>query len=207
VTVFDARTDVSTVRDDDTAWRSEDKPPAPPDPFWRYVLSSSDSYSAGYATTDRPVVTNTQSSIRPDTGAPLGDRITGRVVPVTPNVRPEGPAVVVTQEWEGVVVEVSEGLFSATIRPLDEVEPEFVVDIAMERVENEDLALVVPGAPLYLTIGFLRRGQGRKSQLSSIRFRRLPRWSGTGDVETWLDRGRARQERTGVYDDEEIGKA
>ena len=175
----------------------------PLDLTWRYQWIAG---SSGVSFENR--LAGTRSDESTTTATPLQDQEEAVALPVLTEPLPKvtAPHVRVTQNWEGVVTEVADQFFSARIAPLADGGPEFVVDIAMDRVDDDDLPLVVPGAPLYLTIGFMSLGVGRKSQLTTIRLRRLPRWSRL-DPNGWLERAQARRLRTGIYDAEESEEA
>lgn len=173
------------------------------DLVWQYLVRrGTSSPSFEYHSTGTPI------DYAATTVPPLYDHHEVVALPALPEPisRSAIPRVRVTENWEGVVTEVGDQLFSAKIAPLTRDGPEFIVDIGIDRVDDDDLPLVVPGAPLYLTIGFIPVGVGRKSQLSTVRLRRLPRWTHV-DREGWLERARMRRLRTGVYDVEETEEA
>jgi hypothetical protein len=82
----------------------------------------------------------------------------------------------VSERWEGVVTELGDGYLVARLVPLGREEPMLVGDIDIEQVDEDDRALVQEGASFYLNVGFVPLGSGRRSRVSSIRFRRLPPW-------------------------------
>jgi hypothetical protein len=81
--------------------------------------------------------------------------------------------------WEGVVEQVRDGKFRARLVPLSNGQPasgrvEFT-DFSFEDLANEsDVRLVEPGAVFYWTIGRARNAAGTVSNVSLVRFRRIP---------------------------------
>ena len=81
--------------------------------------------------------------------------------------------------WEGVVEEVREGTFSGRLIPLsngaaDPGRTEFT-EFSFDDLANEsDRDLVQPGAVFYWTIGKSRNGAGTLTNVSLVRFRRIP---------------------------------
>lgn len=85
----------------------------------------------------------------------------------------------VVHQWEGVVESVGNNNFQCRITPVvngsgdgSKVE---LTDFSFEDLSNEsDESLVVPGAVFYWTIGRSRNAAGTVTNLSLVRFRRLP---------------------------------
>jgi hypothetical protein len=97
----------------------------------------------------------------------------------------------VTDRWEGVVAEIGDGVFVAQLVPLGRDEPVLFGDIDLDQVDDDDRPLVAEGASFYLNVGYVPVGRGRRSRVSSIRFRRLPPWR---FEETQVLRERARKQ-------------
>jgi hypothetical protein len=92
-------------------------------------------------------------------------------------------------------------LFVASITPIDTTQAAFVAEIAVSRVGDDDQPLIQEGAPFYLILSDIDAGAGRRSQISTVRFRRLPTSTRTDEV-GWLKRGDRRRSRAGVYGEE-----
>jgi hypothetical protein len=80
------------------------------------------------------------------------------------------------QQWEGTVQEVrSDGIVVTLIDLTDQKNSAESAEISWDEVPDADHALVIPGAVFYWSIGYERTIHGQKSNISSIRFRRLPK--------------------------------
>jgi hypothetical protein len=102
---------------------------------------------------------------------------------VTPPIFPPSPnghaSFEPLQEWEGVVDWVKGRAFGATLTDLTspgeaEEEAEFSFD---EIVSLGDEPFIKPGAVFYWTIGRARNRWGQRTNISLVRFRRLPAWT------------------------------
>ena len=88
------------------------------------------------------------------------------------------------QKWEGFVLEVKDNSFTA--RLVDQSNPgtgDEEVELSLEEISPDDLALVAPGAIFYWSIGYETTSSGQRKRSSVIRLRRLPAWSAK-DIET-----------------------
>ncbi len=88
------------------------------------------------------------------------------------------------QKWEGFVLEVRGNSFTA--RLVDQSNPgtaDEEVELSLEEISPDDLALVAPGAIFYWNIGYETTSSGQRKRSSVIRLRRLPAWSAK-DIET-----------------------
>jgi len=81
------------------------------------------------------------------------------------------------QQWEGTVTDLSDDQFVAVLRSLSGDIPDKRVTIDCEEVSAPDQQLVRPGAVFYWTIGYRIEFHGKKSSVSTIKFRRLPNWT------------------------------
>lgn len=83
------------------------------------------------------------------------------------------------QEWEGYVVSVDDGVFFA--RLLDITNNESIereqAEFSFDDVSSDDLSLVEVGAVFRWSVGYEKRVNGSRQKISSIVFRRLPRWT------------------------------
>jgi hypothetical protein len=83
------------------------------------------------------------------------------------------------KNWEGVVEEVGDKTFFATVRdasnPVDNGNEQLEIEI--EDVDEPDRELIVEGGIFYLTIGYNVRRGGQRIKGIQIVFRRMPMWS------------------------------
>lgn len=93
--------------------------------------------------------------------------------------RPAVPRITrsrIVRRYVGVVQEIHEDIFSAILSQApehDDLVAEFVVD----EVSDDDRELLKPGAWFYVSVEKQTWPDGRSSTLSSLRFRRLRRWT------------------------------
>jgi hypothetical protein len=84
----------------------------------------------------------------------------------------------VLHQWEGTVVEVARDGFRARLAELRaEQREEEYADFSFESVSEDDRVLVVPGAIFYWFVGYRTENSGQRNTWSTVRFRRLPRWT------------------------------
>jgi hypothetical protein len=82
------------------------------------------------------------------------------------------------QQWEGIVTEIDNETFWAELRDLTDPTPNReVVEIYNREVDDQDKALVAPGAVFYWSIGYDTSRAGSLMRASEIKFRRTPIWS------------------------------
>lgn len=81
------------------------------------------------------------------------------------------------QQWEGVVIEVTESSFTARLKDSTHKTPAEEAEFELEDVPASDLPLVLEGAVFYWSIGYYDTAGGQRLRSSSFRFRRLPVWS------------------------------
>jgi hypothetical protein len=81
------------------------------------------------------------------------------------------------QEWEGLVIEVRDGVVIAELADIasTHVGREERAEIPIAEVPQEDRHRAVPGALFRWVIGFNRKSSGRLSRSSLIYFRRTPK--------------------------------
>lgn len=85
----------------------------------------------------------------------------------------------VLSEWQGVVEEVNGTSFRCRLVPLENGQPNLAriefTDFSLDDIANDDdRALVGPGAVFYWTIGRSQNAAGTRTNVSLVRFRRLP---------------------------------
>jgi len=95
------------------------------------------------------------------------------ISPVPPLLSQARESFDVKQKWEGYVLEVRQETFLARLVPLVGEGTDLEAEIYLEEVDQEDQALVTPGAVFYWSIGYLKKPSGTY-RASLIRFRRLP---------------------------------
>ena len=84
----------------------------------------------------------------------------------------------VTQKWEGHVVEYKNGNIRAIISDLTNPRnPAEEIEFDADEVSEADIPLIEPGAIFYWHIGYQDDINGQRTRSSSFRFRRLPAWS------------------------------
>lgn len=118
---------------------------------------------------------------------PRSEQILRKVAPPSRAV-PLYELGLVVQDWEGFVVELGNGFFTA--RLLDrtrsmKVDTE-IAEIPIGEVDDGDRDLVKEGAIFYLTVRRRILPNGRQETSSGIVFRRLPQWH-----QSTLDRAKA----------------
>ena len=131
------------------------------------------------------------STLRPFTGGERGLKDLSWIVDLPePKVR-RAPAVTLhaLQEWEGYVVDVTEGDFVARLVDLtagSSHEEEEAV-IPLDEVAEQDVHKVCLGSIFRWVIGYERSAAGTKKRVSQIVFRDLPAITGTDlrDGEAW----------------------
>jgi hypothetical protein len=93
------------------------------------------------------------------------------LVATTTEVRP----ILGMNKWEGRIIEIEDGLFSAELTPLDHEGPTLVADFDLKLLAPDD-TLVRPGDVVYLTVRTVREF-GYVTTTSGLRLRRVARWS------------------------------
>lgn len=109
-----------------------------------------------------------------DSSSRLPSSATKVIVP--PVTLPVRISSVVLQKWEGFVIAVDAETFTARLTTLTGDEGDQVAEIYNDEIDDEDRALLEPGAVFYWSIGYLDKPSGRE-RFSQIRMRRLPAWS------------------------------
>ena len=90
---------------------------------------------------------------------------------------PRMDSAVVLQKWEGRVDQLLSDSFTATLADLTNRGAVELASFPLSEVSRHDLALVVPGAVFYWSVGYRDAVSGQRTHESVLRFRRLPRWS------------------------------
>ena len=83
----------------------------------------------------------------------------------------------VNQKWFGVVDEISETSFTATLTDLTKGGTKEIGDFEMKEVAYDDLALIKIGAGFYFSVGYQMNKSGQISRTSLLRFQRLSEWT------------------------------
>jgi hypothetical protein len=92
-----------------------------------------------------------------------------------PRAKPGG-AMVVTNRWEGSVLEIGDGYFDAKLSPVSGAGPDLIAAINTADLAGDELDLLRIGASLYVTAGQIALPGGRLMKTSIVHFRRLGRW-------------------------------
>ena len=82
------------------------------------------------------------------------------------------------QKWEGTVLKKGDQSFFARLVDLTAPNIDEEAEFALEEVPESDVSLMEEGAIFYWDIGYLDQTNGQRLRASSLRFRRLPAWSG-----------------------------
>jgi hypothetical protein len=82
------------------------------------------------------------------------------------------------QKWEGVVLKTNPESFFARLVDLTSPGVGQEAEFPLEEVAPSDRELLAEGAVFYWHIGYLDQIDGQRVRASSLRFRRLPAWTG-----------------------------
>lgn len=93
----------------------------------------------------------------------------------------------VTDRFEGVVTQVEDGFFQASLGDSGG-DLDLTAEFALDKVSAPDLELVEPGAPFFVIVGRLTLRGGHASTVTSLMFRRLGRLNAS-DVDFHRERG------------------
>jgi hypothetical protein len=84
----------------------------------------------------------------------------------------------VLQQWEGVVTEIHEDTFCATLIDLtNNAQPRELVKLYLSEISDADRHIFSEGSVFYWTIGRHWSPGGQMTRVSKIRLRRTPRWT------------------------------
>ena len=90
----------------------------------------------------------------------------------------KGSALQTRQLWEGTVMDICNDTFVARLRDCSVPEnPDEEVTFEVNEVDDWDRELVRTGASFYWVVGKLRSPMGTKSNISFLRFKRVPAWT------------------------------
>jgi hypothetical protein len=113
----------------------------------------------------------------------------------------EPKAIIGLRKWQGRVLEVDGDVLTAELRPLDPAEDSATVHAYFDLDQlSPDQSEVGPGDAFYLTVRIVGEGSGLRTTTSSLRLRRLGRWS-ESEIEEIGDRARSRLARIQQYVD------
>jgi hypothetical protein len=102
------------------------------------------------------------------------------------------------RKWEGRVLQVEDGIFSAELLPLREGSgPAVVADFDLELL-SPDADSVQPGDTFYLTVRTVGDSVGLKTRTSTLRLKRLGSWSAE-DIDRVRERARKRLAAVEAY--------
>jgi hypothetical protein len=88
------------------------------------------------------------------------------------------PREEIKQRWSGVVTSANEQELTVRLEDLTNREnPDELVVLSRDEIDDKDQCLVKPGALFYWYIGYRQGFKYSKERISIIRFRRLPPWT------------------------------
>ena len=105
------------------------------------------------------------------------DRSLAPVVEHLRRLRHVPPALRVLAHWIGTVSDVREDTFIARVRDPEGVLPDHEAEFPLDVVSPYDKDLLEEGNSFYWTLGFRDTAIGRPGQVSTLAFRRVPRWT------------------------------
>jgi hypothetical protein len=84
----------------------------------------------------------------------------------------------IRQKWSGTVTAIDGDLIQIRLEDLtDRSQPDELVTISLDEIDEKEQSLVEEGAMLFWHIGYRQGPKYPKERFSKIRFRRLPRWT------------------------------
>lgn len=90
----------------------------------------------------------------------------------------KGSVLKTLQVWEGTITGLDELNFVAVLRDLTKPSnPDEQAEFARTEVSEDDQELLTPGSTFYWVVGTECTLGGRKKNISTLQFRRLPRWT------------------------------
>lgn len=88
------------------------------------------------------------------------------------------PREEIKQRWSGFVINADNEELTVRLEDLTNPEnPDELVVLSRDEIDDKDQSLVKPGALFYWYIGYRQGYKYRKERISIIRFRRLPSWT------------------------------
>jgi len=84
----------------------------------------------------------------------------------------------IKQRWSGVVLAVDDEDITVRLEDLTNCDnPNEIIVLSRDEIDNNDQKLLMPGALFYWYIGYRQGVKYTKERFSIIRFRRLPQWT------------------------------
>ncbi len=134
-----------------------------------------DSPSISSTVSNAATLTNPISHVGGDPTIPTGATPKPAIIPASPG---RDPIFKTQQLWEGTVTEVNNGGFVAVLRDkTNSANPDEQVVFDNVEIAPDDYGLVRPGSSFYWTIGTETTFAGQVRNISTVQFRRVPRWS------------------------------
>lgn len=138
----------------------------------------------GYGDFQHTHLENSKPSVLPRTFGnkivPIAERLNA-VISELPIESARSPYVEVfqsLQEWEGVVLNISDSTFTARLVDVfDKDAPDEEADFLRQDLRNDDFKMLEPGAVFRWVVGYVIKKDGTKRRSSDIVFRRLPQWT------------------------------
>ncbi len=139
-------------------------------PQYRYGRTgtgfSSTNEPVRYGRTDTDFLSTNEPEIRPRSSIKFD-------VISSPNVRED-----IKLSWSGVVISMNDHELTVRMEDMTNREnPDEIVVISRDEIDDKDQYLVKPGALFYWHIGYRQGAKCPKERFSIIRFRRLSKWT------------------------------
>lgn len=128
----------------------------------------------------------------PERTAPLADhddrfaRAAGRSTTLAPSAvsqgidrGPDHVRVRGLHRWEGVVIDVGDRLFTASLLPVDHDSVPLEADFVLDDLADQDREQLKLGSVVYLTARTVISAHGQKERTASLRIRRTSTWTAT----------------------------
>ena len=109
---------------------------------------------------------------RAGSDAPLATAAASR----RPPTRERAKGMVITERWEGRVLELQDGFFTAESHPAGAREPLVTGDISIDKVDAGDRELIVEGSPFFLLLGYIPIDEASRISVEFVRFNRVGNW-------------------------------
>jgi hypothetical protein len=84
--------------------------------------------------------------------------------------------MLVTERWEGRVLESQDGFFTAEMHPTGHPAALVKGDIASNKVDSGDQELISEGSPFYLLLGYIPIDEVSRLPVEMVRFSRVGNW-------------------------------
>ncbi len=138
----------------------------------------------GYGDFEHTHLESSKPSVLPRTFGneivPIAERINAVIskLPIESACSPHVEVFQSLQEWEGVVLAISDSTFTARLVDVfDKDAPDEEADFLRQDLRSDDFKMLEPGAVFRWVVGYVIKKDGTKRRSSDIVFRRLPQWT------------------------------